>query len=176
MLDWSCLHILTAELYHVTGFCYTTAHPPSEHPHNLSLSLLFPVLFPELLRTCAEHRITHFTEVFFMASPRGLTAAMGLMWQWAPEVKGLSAPQMCHRCGAVLEGSTAGRRQSKEGWHLDFQSQENTTDLNDPKKVSTGFRCNSEHSVCLKINFHMEEKQNTQFLNYHIINLCCIHI
>lgn len=87
-----------------------------------------------------------------------------------------------HRCGTetgVLKVCTACRRQSREGWCSNFQiweQQEKNTDLNDPKKVSTGFRYAFEHPACLKINFHMEKKQNIQYINYHITNLCCVHV
>lgn len=84
-----------------------------------------------------------------------------------------------YRCGTqtgVLKACTAWRRQSREGRHSSFQSQECNTDLSDSNKVSTGFRYTFEHSACLKIYFHMEKKQNIQYINYHITNLCCIHV
>lgn len=131
-----------------------------------------------LLRTCAEHRIICFIEAFFMASLWDLINSHESDLSVTTWCEGLVSPP-CYRCGTetgVLNVCTAWRRQNREGRHSSFQIQEYNTDLSDSKKVSTGFRYTFEHLACLKINFHMEKKQNVQYINYHITNLCCVHV
>lgn len=180
MLDWSCLHVLTAELHHATVFSYMTAHSPSEQLYNISLSSPFSValsLFPAHYSKPVLNRVISFIKVFFMTLSRCFIKSHEFDFSVTIWGEGMLSPPH-YRWGTearVLKVCSACRRSSREGWHLNFQSCECNTDLSDPK-ISTGFRCISEHSEHLKIGFHIKKKQNIQYINDCITNFCCFHV
>lgn len=181
MLDWSCLHILTAELHHDTVFSYTTAHSSSEHLYNMSLSSLFSVaqsLFPAHYSKPVLNTELLILNVLFMALSWFFINSHEFDFSVTTWGEGMEPPPYCRRGieARALKVCTACTRSSREGWHLNFQSYEYNTDLNDPKKISTGFRYILEHSACLKISFRIEKKQNVQYINDCITNLCCFHV
>lgn len=73
--------------------------------------------------------------------------------------------------------SNACRKSSIESWYTKLLGHEYNTDLNDTRKLCTGFRYIFEHSALLKIISHMEKQQKIQKnINEFSTNLCCFHV
>lgn len=89
---------------------------------------------------------------------------MASLWCWETEVRSLKMSNAC-------------RKSSIESWYTKLLGHEYNTDLNDTRKLCTGFRYIFEHSALLKIVFHMEKQQKIQKnINEYSTNLCCFHV